>query len=130
MFTVIGTAGNPHAVCLFPKESCTCPPTSRCYHIMAVRMSIGLESVDSKRRINLSMLIMRHNKRSKADKKSGRKAPRAGDYDVVPAPDSKAVQVFLIWVPFVMWLYIFQQSGMILTWMYCMHIIVNFLLQG
>ena len=31
------------AVRLFPKETCTCPSASLCYHIMAVRMSIGMD---------------------------------------------------------------------------------------
>ena len=88
VFTVVGTTGKPHAIRLFPKESCTCPSTSRCYHILAVRMSIGLEDVDSKQKVSLSQL--RRNTRSRGDKKSGRKAPRAGDYDIVPAPDSSA----------------------------------------
>lgn len=86
VFTVIGTSGNPHAIRIFPRESCTCPSTSRCYHIIAVRMSIGLEDVDSKRKVNLTQL--RRNTRSRADKKSGRKAPRPGDYCIEPAPDA------------------------------------------
>ena len=53
---------------------------------MAVRMSVGLENIDSKKTINLSLL--RCNTRSRSEKKSGRKAPRAGDYNVMPAPDS------------------------------------------
>ena len=53
---------------------------------MAVRMSVGLENIDSKKKINLSLL--RRNTRSRSEKKSGRKAPRAGDYNIMPAPDS------------------------------------------
>lgn len=86
VFTVIGTTGNPHAIRIFPRESCTCPSTGRCYHITAVRMSIGLEDVNSKRKINLTQL--RRNTRSRAEKKSGRKAPRPGDYCIEPAPDA------------------------------------------
>ena len=86
VFTVIGTSGNPHAVRIFPSESCTCPSTARCYHILAVRMSVGLEDVSSKRKVNLTQL--RRNARGKADKRSGRKAPRPGDYDIISAPDS------------------------------------------
>ena len=87
VFTVEGTGGNAHCVRIFPKESCTCPSVSRCYHIMAVRISIGLDKPDYKpKKINLSQL--RRNTRSRKDKTSGRKAPRTGDYDVIPAPDS------------------------------------------
>jgi hypothetical protein len=87
VFTVVGTGGNAHAVRLFPKESCTCPSTSRCYHILAARMSVGLEATDSHKKINLTQL--RQKTRSRKDKKSGRKAPRPGDYEIVPAPDAK-----------------------------------------
>ena len=84
VFTVEGTGGNAHCVRIFPKESCTCPSTSRCYHIMAVRMSIGLDKPDDKpKKINLSLL--RKNTRSIKDKTSGRKVPRI---EVIPAPDS------------------------------------------
>ena len=81
VFTVIGTSGNPHAVQIFPSESCTCPLTARCYHILAVRMSVGLEDVSSKRIVDLTQL--RRNACGKADKQSGRKAPRPGDYDII-----------------------------------------------
>ena len=90
VFTVMGTTGSKaHAVKLFPKESCTCPATSRCYHIIAARMSISLDDSKSLRRINL-----RCKSRSKRDKKSGRKAPRSGVFDIIPAPDS--LQVFYV----------------------------------
>ena len=82
-----GTGGNAHCVRIFPKESCTCPSSSQCYHIIAVRISIGLDTTSDKpKKINLSQL--RKNTRSKKDKTSGRKVPRSGDYDVIPAPDS------------------------------------------
>ena len=86
VFTVIGPTGNPHAIRMFPKESCTFPSTGRCYHIIAVRMSIGLEDVNSQRKVNLTQL--RRNTRSRAEKRSGRKAPRPGDYYIEPAPDA------------------------------------------
>ncbi len=56
-------------------------------------MSIGLEDVDSSRKVNLTQL--RKNVRSRREKKSGRKAPRPGDYDVQPAPDSDMMIVSL-----------------------------------
>ena len=89
VFTVIGTTGNPHAIRMFPKESCTCPSTGRCYHIIAVRMSIGLEDVNSQRKVNLTQL--RRNTRSRTEKRSGRKAPRPGDYYIEPAPDASVL---------------------------------------
>ena len=49
-------------------------------------MSVGLHSTKSRQQINLTQL--RRNARSRKDRKSGRKAPRPGDYDVTPAPDS------------------------------------------
>ena len=57
VFTVIGTGGNANAVRLYPKESCSCPSTTRCYHILAARMSVGLEA-DSclTRKVNLTEL--------------------------------------------------------------------------
>lgn len=93
VFTVVGTTGNPYAVRLFPTESCSCPSTNRCYHLLAVRMSIGLDSKQSKQ-INLTQL--RRNTRSRKDKKSGRKAPRHGDYEINPAPDSKITMIKVI----------------------------------
>jgi hypothetical protein len=51
-------------------------------------MSVGLEDADPKKKVNLTLL--RRNTRNRAHKKSGRKAPRPGDYDVVPAPDACA----------------------------------------
>ena len=51
-------------------------------------MSIGLEDINTIRKINLTEL--RHNTSSRTDNRSGRKAPRPGDYDVTPAPDAIA----------------------------------------
>ena len=42
-FTVLGAEDKPQAVKLFPKETCTCPSTTQCYHILAARLCIGLE---------------------------------------------------------------------------------------
>ena len=94
VFTVLGTTGNPQAVRLFPKEDCTCPSTGLCYHIMAVRISIGMDQQKPLSKVNLSRL--RRNARPKKDKTSGRKKPRLGDYDVKPAPDSLASNVCVI----------------------------------
>ena len=55
-FTVRGTGGTSHAVKVFPAEACSCPSTSRCYHIIAARFSIGLSAEDVKQKINLTQL--------------------------------------------------------------------------
>ncbi len=90
VFTVIGTSGSPHAVTIFSREACTCLSTGRCYHILAVRISVGLENIDFQRKVNLTQL--RKNTRSRVEKISGRKVPRPGDYRVGAAPDAN------IWV--------------------------------
>ena len=86
MFTILGTTGNPNVIRLFPKESCSCPSTGRCYHIMAVRMSIGLDIPCYEQKINLTQLC--RNNRSRKDKTSGRNTPRVDDCEFVAAPDS------------------------------------------
>ena len=83
----MGTTGNAHAIRLFPKESCTCPSSGICYHIIAAKLSIGMSVQPCAHKVNLTQL--RRNARSKKDKNSGRKRPRCGDYE--PAPDSQAV---------------------------------------
>ena len=39
-FIIMGSTC-PHAVTLHPKETCSCPSTTECYHIMAAKMAIG-----------------------------------------------------------------------------------------
>lgn len=78
VFNVKGTSGVTRVVTIFPKESCSCPSTSSCYHILAVKLSLGAHSEKPSTR-NLTRL--RSNTRSKKDKKSGRKRPRAKDLD-------------------------------------------------
>ena len=87
LMNVIGTSGNLYTVRLFPEQSCSCPSTTTCYHIIGARMSIGLGDSCQKQKINLSQL--RRNTRSRPQKKSGRKAPGKGDYEVGCAPDSE-----------------------------------------
>jgi hypothetical protein len=87
VFTVLGSGGKPHAVRLFPEESCTCPATGRCYHILSARISIGLDDKFSKKK-SINLTLLRRNTRKRVDKKSGRKAPRPNDYDVTAAPDA------------------------------------------
>ena len=85
VFTAKGT-NKPHAVTLFPKETRTCPSTVTCYHIIAARMSVGINDEKNPKQWNLSQL--RRNARSCKEKKSGRKRPRPGDVDCGPAPDA------------------------------------------
>ena len=77
-----------YAVKLFPHETCSCPSSSSCHHILAARIAVGInESPNSKKpKINLSKLSKSNKK--KQDKKSGKKNPRKGDVEVEPAPDS------------------------------------------
>lgn len=43
VFTMKGTTGNAHAIHLFPNESCSCPATGRCYHILHRAKRLGLQ---------------------------------------------------------------------------------------
>ena len=59
-----------------------------CFHQSPVHAHPQVGAINTRRKINLTEL--RHNTRSRRDKRSGRKAPRPGDYDVTPAPDAIA----------------------------------------
>ena len=86
IFTVAGTM-DPRVVRLFPATSCSCPASSQCYHVLTAKMAIGLQdNGEPTWRINLTQL--RHNKRKRADKTSGRKRPRQNDVDVIAAGDA------------------------------------------
>ena len=106
VFSVLGTTGNPQAVRLFPKETCTCPSTNLCYHIIAVGKSIGMDQQKPMSKVNLSRLC--RNARPKKDKTSGREKPRLGDYDIKPAPDSLAGQKFNNDVCGILYLYVLK----------------------
>ena len=88
VFTVSGTT-EPRVVQLFPKQTCSCPATASCYHVLAARMAVGLAHENKRGLINLTQL--RRNKRTRADKTSGRKRPRLQDVDVVAADDADPV---------------------------------------
>ena len=87
-FTILGSE-RPYVVTLFPKETCSCPSTSPCYHILAARLSVGLDNHQASPMRKLNLTQLRRNARSTGKKKSGRKRPRPGDCDITPAPDSK-----------------------------------------
>ncbi|CAG2257782.1 unnamed protein product [Mytilus edulis] len=87
-FIVNGRKGK-YCVTLFPKETCQCESSSTCFHILAAKMSIGLQSTQTNNVVSLRALSK--NSKKKIDKKSGRKQPRANDYGIEfePAPDSQ-----------------------------------------
>ena len=89
-FMVKGSKNDKYSVTLFPNEKCNCPSTTRCYHIIAAMLAIGMPIPNEKKKYNLSQL--RRNARSKQNKKCGTKKGRKGDRDIeveiIPAPDS------------------------------------------
>ena len=64
---------------LFPRETCSCPSTGTCYHIIAAKMSLGVSFANEPTKRNLTQL--RRNTRKRQEKKSGRKRPRPTDAD-------------------------------------------------
>lgn len=85
-FIVEGSKNDKYAVSLHPKEKCQCPSTGTCYHILAVRKSVGLDIGRKKTCVNLTKLAK--NSRKRVDKRSGRKKPSTLDYvDIIPIPD-------------------------------------------
>ena len=82
-----GSKGIKYAATLFPKETCLCPSTGECYHILAAKLSVGMPSSTQQKTINLSQL--KRNSRKRSDKRGGRKKPRTDDIStILPAPDS------------------------------------------
>ena len=67
----------------------------QCYHILAAKLSLGIENgAQDIKRFNLSQL--RKNARAGIEKNSGRKRPRVDDLDVQPAPDAHDLDVQLL----------------------------------
>ena len=87
-FMVKGHNNNKYSVTIFPNETCTCPCDSECYHILSVKISLGMPVSGDKKDFNLTQL--RRNVRPKG--RPGRKAPRKDDVNstvkINPAPDS------------------------------------------
>ena len=77
VFNVKGTSGITRVVTLFPQETCSCPSSGTCYHILAVKMSLGIKESSAPQRKNLAEL--RRNTRCRKEKKCGRKKPRPND---------------------------------------------------
>ena len=82
---VKGSKQTKYFVTLFPKETCSCSATTRCFHIMAAMMAIGMPLQNDKKTLNLTQL--RWNMRPKYSKKCGTKKGRKADV-VNYAPDS------------------------------------------
>ena len=93
VFVVEGSKRDKYEVTLFPKESCGCPSTGECYHILAAKMSVGMPGKNQNNVINLTQL--KCNRRKRFDKKNGRKQPSKNDLDIstiLPAPVSMSSQ--------------------------------------
>ena len=54
-----------HVVALFPKEKCSCPSTSTCYHVLAAKLFIVAECKPT----NQVLTELRRNVRRKKEKK-------------------------------------------------------------
>jgi len=68
IFNVEGTNGAVRVVTLHPKETCSCPASGMCYHIMAAKLSLGIkESYKPKESRNFTKLY-------KAGKGKGKRA--------------------------------------------------------
>ena len=86
VFNVKGLSGITRVVNLFPRESCSCPSTSECYHILAAKMILG--TPETSKPVRRSLTQLRKNTRSRKDKKSGRKKPWPND--VMPKSQGKS----------------------------------------
>ena len=53
VFTVQGTC-DVHAVKLFPKQSCTCPAKSECYHVLSAKLYMGMDLGKKQKKITMS----------------------------------------------------------------------------
>ncbi len=64
-FTVLGSGGKPHVVRLFPKEDCSCPSPTTCYHIIGVKLSLGIPVYKVQKKVNLTQLRWNPEQRTK-----------------------------------------------------------------
>ena len=88
-FCVSGSnAEKKYAVTLFPNESCSCPATGTCYHLLAAMKSVEMNPKPKRTTVNLSTLAKNRRKLTDGKSKAGRKKPRRADYDINPAVDS------------------------------------------
>ena len=94
VFNVKGTSGIPRVVTLFPHETCSCPSSGACYHILAVKMSLGIKESTVPSKQNLAKL--RKNSRCRKEKRCGRKRPRPGDVKTDQHDPSKFIVCYSI----------------------------------
>lgn len=87
-FMVEGLTGQKYAVSLFPKESCQCPSSTTCYHILAAKLSVNLPIEGMKKQHYLT--ILRRNARCRSANKLGRKHQTVDNTSATPSPDSRA----------------------------------------
>jgi len=78
VFNVLG-CNETRVVKIYPKENCSCGCKTSCYHIMAVKLSLGIDISTDRKLLNLTSLRKRC--RTNVDKTCGRKRPRKMDLD-------------------------------------------------
>ena len=71
VLNVKGTSGITRVVTLSPQETCSCPSSGTCYHILAMKMSLSIKESCAPLKKNLAKL--RKNSRCRKEKKCGRK---------------------------------------------------------
>lgn len=76
VFLVKGTSATVRTVTMFPKATCSCPSMCECYHILAVKLSLGMVAKEKSKKELLNLTQLRKNTRSRKERKSGRKRPR------------------------------------------------------
>jgi len=74
IFIVKGTKEVPRMATLFPKQSCTCPSTGECYHVLAIKISLGMAT--GREGVN-NLTKLRINGRNKKGKKMWQKKAKA-----------------------------------------------------
>ena len=76
IFNVEGTQGDVRVVKLHPKETCSCPASGTCYHIMAAKLSLGIKEIPTTKENRIFTKLYKSAKGKKASVKSGRKRVR------------------------------------------------------
>ena len=76
LFDVLGSGNKPYVVCQFPAEYCSFPSKGVCYHIIAVKRTIG--DTEEQKSVAANLTLLRKNIRGRG-MRLGRKRPRASD---------------------------------------------------
>ena len=79
IFNVEGTQSDVRVVKLHPKETCSCPASGTCYHIMAAKLSLGIKEIPTTKESRNFTKLYKSSKGEKASVKSGRKCVRMAD---------------------------------------------------